>query len=144
MLGTILLPARGYSQIPVAALQSASPVELSTLSPQVLSPTDSSRPVRVASGAIAGSVLSRVLPTFPPKTNCLHVNGVVTMLATIGEDGHVKSVEVISGALVMRQPNVEAVRQWIYRPFQLHGQPVEVQTTITNSVQFDSSGCSTP
>ena len=60
-------------------------------------------------------------------------------MPVIGKDGHVISAEAISGADVMRQPYVDAVKQWEYRPFQLHGQPVEVETTVTMS--FSVGGC---
>ena len=125
------------------APRSASPVELSTLSPNLMPmpPIDPSKPIRVSSGTLAANLTKRVEPVFPPKTNCLRVSGVVVMHAIIGKDGHVKSVEAISGADVMRRANLEAVRQWVYRPFQFHGQPVEVETTITTIIDFGGDGC---
>jgi protein TonB len=128
---------------PKVAPQSASPVELSTLSPNLVVPTDPSKPLRVAGGIVAGNIIIKTIPVFPPKTNCLHGSRVVQMHVVIGKDGRVKSAEAISGVEAMRQPNVDSLRQWVFRPFQFHGQPVEVDTTITNIVDLNNDGCST-
>ena len=66
------------------------------------------------------------------------------MHVLIGENGHVKSVDAISGAEVMRLPNLDAVRQWVYWPFQFHGAPVKVETTVTQIVDFNFDGCALP
>ena len=132
----------GHSQVQASpAWHAVSPVELSTLSPNLVPTPEASKPLRVSGGIVAGQILTKAIPVFPPKTNCLRVNGAVVMHAIIGKDGDVKSVEAVYGADVMRQPNVDAVKQWQYRPFQWHGQPVEVETTITTHVHFNTNGC---
>jgi hypothetical protein len=118
-----------------------SPVELSALSPGLAAPLDSSRPIRVSGGIIAGSITHKTLVNIPLKISCLHVSSFVVMRVIIGKDGRVKSVDVLSGADVMRQPTVDAVGQWVYRPFLLHGQPVEVETMVTSTVQLNGGNC---
>src|ERR1700733_7716943 len=112
----------------IGGQRSASPVELSTFLPNLVHPADSSQPLWVSSGILNGNILKKAVPIFPPKTNCLHISGVVRVHAIIGKDGHVTRAQANFGAEIMRQPAVDAILQWVYRPFQLHGQPVEVET----------------
>lgn len=97
--------------------QTVAPYELSTILPKTAVPDDVSKPIRVSSGYVAGGLIRKTFPVIPPEARCLRVSGVVVMHAIIGRDGHVKSVEAVSGADVMRQPYTDAVRQWMYRPF---------------------------
>jgi outer membrane biosynthesis protein TonB len=48
----------------------------------------------------------------------------------IGKDGTVEELKVASGPKELQQSSLDAVRQWIYKPFLLNGDPVEVKTTI--------------
>jgi len=57
---------------------------------------------------------------------------------TISKEGTVTDAKVISASDPLLVPGVvEAVRQWIYRPTLLNGQPVEVTTTITVNFSLD-------
>jgi protein TonB len=55
----------------------------------------------------------------------------VELNLTIGPDGKVQNVQVVSGPAMLMQAAIEAVAQWVYQPFLLNGQPVTVQTTAT-------------
>ncbi len=87
--------------------------------------------VRVSSGVMAGHLLSKVDPVYPANAKAEHIAGAVVLHAIISEDGMVKDLSVISGPEKLRQSSLDAVRQWIYKPFQLQGKPVEVDTTVT-------------
>jgi outer membrane biosynthesis protein TonB len=50
----------------------------------------------------------------------------------IGKDGHVSSVEAVSGPPELQEAVIEAVKQWVYKPYMLNGEPVEVDSTITS------------
>ena len=50
--------------------------------------------------------------------------------ALIGRDGKVQNLHFLSGPRVLEPAASSAVRQWVYRPTLLNGQPVEVQTEI--------------
>jgi protein TonB len=39
-------------------------------------------------------------------------------------------VRVLSGPAMLRQAAMDAVKQWIYKPYVLNGKPVEVLTTV--------------
>jgi protein TonB len=58
------------------------------------------------------------------------VQGVVLLEATIGTDGSIENLHVVSGHPMLVTAAVEAVKQWKYRPYLLNGQPVEVQTQV--------------
>jgi protein TonB len=62
-----------------------------------------------------------------PETN---LAGEVRLKALIGADGSVKEVIVISGDPKLAASGMQAVRQWHYSPYQLLGNPVEVETQI--------------
>jgi protein TonB len=55
---------------------------------------------------------------------------VVKLYALIGKDGTIQTLNVISGHPLLAPAAVEAVKQWIYQPTLLNGNPVEVETEI--------------
>jgi TonB family protein len=72
-------------------------------------------------------------PEYPRAALQKNVKGQVVLEATIGTDGRVVSVKVISGHPLLVQAAKAAVMQWRYRPTLLDGQPVENTTQITLS-----------
>ena len=93
-------------------------------------PQEGSR-ARVSGGVMAGQILTKVQPVYPPDAKSAHIAGSVVMHAIIGKDGAISSLEVVSGPAELRDSALEAVRQWTYKPYLLNGQPTEVETTIT-------------
>lgn len=84
---------------------------------------------------VGGSVQQRMLvspvrPKYPPEAKAAHITGVVKLSALIGKDGSIQNLEVISGEPLLAQSALEAVKQWVYQPTLLNGQPVEVVTQI--------------
>jgi len=51
--------------------------------------------------------------------------------AVIGKDGHVDNLKVVSGPSKLQQSALDAVRQWLYKPYLVNGEPVEVETKIS-------------
>ena len=70
-------------------------------------------------------------PEFPTAARQLGAHGIVVLDATIGRDGKVTAVKVISGHPLLVQAAKAAVMQWRYRPTLLDGQPVENTTQIS-------------
>jgi len=70
-------------------------------------------------------------PIDPAEAPKNHVSGTVVLDATISTKGGVESLRVISGPTSLQKAALDAVRQWIYRPYLLNGIPVEVETTIS-------------
>ena len=52
------------------------------------------------------------------------------MKAVIAKDGRIKDLRVISGHPLLIPSAMRAVKQWIYKPTYLNGQPVEIDTEI--------------
>ena len=88
-------------------------------------------PRTVINAALAqGMLLRKVTPTYPPFALHERITGTVVLEATIGTDGHVRDLKAVSGPSELRTASLEAVHQWLYRPYLLNGEPVSVQTTI--------------
>jgi protein TonB len=48
----------------------------------------------------------------------------------IGKDGSIQQLQVLSGPPLLINAALDAVRQWLYRPTLLNGEPVEVIAPI--------------
>ena len=86
--------------------------------------------LRVSSGVANGLKVHDVQPIYPPEARMNHIQGVVLFQATIGKDGLIHDLKVMSGHPVLAEAAKGAVEQWRYRPYVLKGNPVEVETTI--------------
>jgi protein TonB len=87
-------------------------------------------PFRVGSGVQAAKLEFGPKPVYPPLAKQARISGTVMLAAHISTDGHIQNLRVISGHPMLVQAAIEAVRQWVYRPTLLNGQPVEVLTDI--------------
>ena len=82
-------------------------------------------------GAVtAASIITQTQPSYPPLARQARIQGAVVLHAIIDKQGRVAQLEVVSGHPLLVQSAMEAVRQWRYKPTQLNGDPVEVDTTI--------------
>ena len=86
--------------------------------------------VNVSSAVATGMLLRKVAPEYPYFARQNHITGTVVCQALIGKDGHIQELQVVSGPSELQRPSLEAVRQWLYRPYLLNGQPVAVRSTI--------------
>ena len=86
---------------------------------------------RVSSGTVEGLLIQRTLPVYPPIARATGTNGTVTLAAIISKNGTIENLRVISGPIMLQQAALDAVRTWLYRPYLLNGQPVEVETTVS-------------
>ena len=96
-------------------------------------------PVRISGGVMASQVLTRVNPTYPPEAKAKRISGTVVLSATIGSDGMVQDLSVISGPAALEEAALNAVKQWTYRPYVLNGNPVEVRTTVTVNFSLNAT-----
>jgi TonB family protein len=90
------------------------------------------QPTRIQVGSVmeAANLLTQVRPKYPPEAKKAGIQGTVVLSALIGKDGQVQNLEVVSGDPQLAEAAVEAVKQWVYKPTLVNGEPVEVQTTI--------------
>jgi protein TonB len=75
-------------------------------------------------------LVRKVIPTYPPFAKTARMAGVVRLIALIGKDGAVQDVQIVSGNPVLARAAVDAVRQWVYRPTVIEGNPREVSAPI--------------
>ncbi len=87
-------------------------------------------PTPVSSGVMQGLVIRQVIPKYPPIPQAAHLEGTVVLSATISKAGRIENLHVVSGSPMFTQAAMDAVAQWVYRPYLLNGQPVEVETTV--------------
>lgn len=75
-------------------------------------------------------ILRRVLPVYPVLAKQARIQGTVRLIGIIATDGTIQQLQVIQGHPLLVAAAVDAVRQWIYRPTMLNGEPVEVVAPI--------------
>jgi len=84
----------------------------------------------ISSGVMAGMIVLKTQPVYPPIAKAARQSGTVVLQATISKTGAIENLHVISGPAMLQQAAQDAVRQWRYRPYLLNGEPVEVETTV--------------
>lgn len=86
----------------------------------------------VVSGDVMRNQLTIVQQTAnPPSPKAIVGSGVVVLTIVIDCTGKVISDTVVSGAGDMADAATAAVNSWMYKPYLVNGNPVEVQTTVT-------------
>jgi TonB family protein len=92
--------------------------------------------VKVGAGVMAGQIVSKTQPVYPQEAKDAHISGSVVMHAIIGKDGTIQNLTVLSGPPELQMSALDAVKQWVYKPYLLNGEPTEVETTITVNYSF--------
>ncbi len=87
--------------------------------------------MRISDGVLAGLLIRKVEPIYPPLARQARIQGEVVLQAIIGKDGTIQNLRVVSGHPMLVGAAVDAVRQWRYRPYLLNHEPVDVETQIT-------------
>jgi len=80
---------------------------------------------------VEATLVHRVEPNYSLEALAKHLQGRVTLLATIATDGTVQHIDVQAGPPILAQAAKTAIQQWRYRPAMLNGTPVEVRREIT-------------
>jgi protein TonB len=97
--------------------------------PPVVEPAAPPKPperVRVGGVVLPPALLHEVRPVYPPLARTARISGPVRLDAIIGRDGRIQSLRLVSGHPILAAAAFDAVRQWVYRPTLLNGEPVEV------------------
>jgi protein TonB len=96
------------------------------------------RVMNISAGVAGGLLIQKTAPVYPQIAKEARVSGTVVIQATISKSGQIENLHVVNGPTMLRQPAMDAVRTWRYRPYMLDGEPVEVETTV--SVTFTLGG----
>ena len=86
--------------------------------------------VRVGGDIKPPMKVKNVLPVYPPAARSARVEGVVILEATIGTDGKVKDVKVVKSVKLLDDAAISAVRECVFKPTLVNGQPVQVIMTV--------------
>lgn len=91
---------------------------------------------------ISASVAERLL-LHKPDLICPHIamaaqlTGTVVVVIEIDQNGDVLRPKIISGPAMLRKPVLDSVRKYKYKPYRLNGKAVDVETTV--SVTMDAN-----
>ena len=86
--------------------------------------------IRVGGNVQAANLIRKITPQYPPLAKQARVQGTVRFQAIIGKDGTIQNLQLISGHPLLVPAATDAVKQWLYKPTLLNGEPVEVVTQI--------------
>jgi TonB family protein len=93
-------------------------------------PVNSSAPIVAQSELEPMKVIKSIQPIYPPIAKVRRLSGPVVVEVKVGKDGRVTNPKFVSGQPVFRDAAFDAVKQWIFRPAKLNGQPIEQTTQI--------------
>ena len=57
--------------------------------------------------------------------------GTVTVQILVGRDGAVQDAKFLQGSLAFAKTAVDGVKQWKFKPYEMNGRAVQVQTVLT-------------
>jgi len=86
--------------------------------------------IRVGGQVQQANLIRQPKPVYPPLAKQARIQGVVRFNAIIGKDGTIQNLQLMSGHPLLVPAAQEAVKQWLYKPTLLNGEPVEVATVI--------------
>jgi TonB family protein len=120
--------------------QEQSSTEGSAANPAPQQAAPANKPSRISLGGNVASakITHMVPPVYPEAAKAAHVSGTVVLQCIIARDGTMMQLRFMSGPPLLLRAAMDAVRQWIYNPTVLNGEPVEVETTV--SIVFTLGG----
>jgi TonB family protein len=83
-------------------------------------------------------LIDRKPPEYPRIARDAHVQGTVILEAHIGKDGKPVGVRLIGGPAMLQSAALDAVKEWKYRPYLVHGKPVEFIVNV--AFTFNGNG----
>jgi protein TonB len=75
-------------------------------------------------------LINQPKPVYPPLARQARIQGTVRFNAIIGNDGRIANLTLVNGHPLLVPAATAAVKQWVYNPTLLNGEPVEVVTVI--------------
>ena len=78
-----------------------------------------------------------VSPLYPDIARSARVQGVVIIEAVIDASGRIASTRLLRSVPLLDEAALTAVRQWVFAPTRLNGEPTSVIMTITVQFRLD-------
>lgn len=94
--------------------------------------------VKVKDAIPPPKLMKKVGPVYPEAARKAGVEGVVILEARTNVQGKIKNVRILRSVPLLNQAAIDAVRQWVYEPLVIDGQPKEAIFTVT--VRFALNG----
>lgn len=98
---------------------------------------EQARVIPVPSGAGQAAIVHMVKPVYPKEAIAKGIQGTVYFDAVIDTDGHVQKLKLLYGNAILAKAAEPAIRQWVYKPTLINGEPVGVEKTV--NVRFELS-----
>jgi protein TonB len=103
-------------------------------------PPPPTRVVRVGGAIVVPKLLKKIPPEYPLLATSARIQGIVIIEAQVDVNGRVKTATVLRGVTLLDEAALAAVRQWVYKPLLLNGQPTEFILTVTVVFNLMSPG----
>ncbi|MBV8846315.1 MAG: TonB family protein, partial [Bryobacterales bacterium] len=123
---TVMPQANGSAPLPAVAGGRGGPDAVSPVQSISVPPGT----IRVGGNVQAQKIVSKPVPIYPPLAKQARIQGTVSLAVHIAADGTVKDLQVISGHPLLVEAAIDAVKQWVYQPTLLNGNPVDVLTQV--------------
>jgi protein TonB len=120
----------GSSVAPIRFAEPSNRISPPSVKQVLAAPASPAAPIKVGGNLQAGKLLKKVTPIYPQMAAIAHLQGTVRLTALIGKDGTIQNLQLVSGPSLLAKAATDAVKQWVYQPTVLNGEPVEVQTQI--------------
>ena len=135
---TTVALASGPSKISAGTPQDQAPVAAPNFSvggsseiTSLARPVNSSTPAMLAQSDLVNARAIRTAPAiYPGIAKARRISGTVVVRITVGKDGKVTNPKFISGPAIFEDAAFDAVKQWVFKPATLNGQPIEQDTEI--------------
>lgn len=85
---------------------------------------------RISKDMAASMLIKSETPAYPPEALAIHLHGNAVLQVRIGKDGHVMEAKAVSGHPMLVRAAIEAVKNYVYKPFELNGNAVDVSTVV--------------
>ncbi len=123
-------PGIGFGPSTGSALRSIVAMPPAAPPPAAPIPKAPEKPRLVGGDVQAAKLIRKIIPQYPPLAKQARISGTVQLTGVIAKDGSIEQLQVISGNPLLVPAAVAAVKQWLYEPTFLNGQPVEVIAPI--------------
>ena len=94
-------------------------------------PPPARKPVRLGGAITRPERIRDVPPVYPALARASSIQGTVIIEAVIGVDGTVQDARALRPIPFLTEAALDAVRQWLFTPTMLNGEPVPVVMTVT-------------
>lgn len=117
--------------LPAAPVSATAPAIHATVPPNLNAAPRTQPP---ADRLVAAHLIYRVEPFYPKEALQQRTEGTVKIHATVGQDGRVKNLRVVSGPASLTSAALSAAQYWRYVPALRNGEPIESDEDI--SIEF--------